>query len=499
MRLQRSLKNSLFVYIRLLFTALSSLLGVALLYRSLGVEVFGFLSLILAIIALANFLNLAVSTTSQRFLAVDTSQNNFLESGLNNLINITFILISILIYFALSTTGWSYFESLYNAHADIEILKYSFTILIASATITNMHAIFVVRLLANESFKIFAAISIIDAISKLLISSLIYLIEDFYLVEYAFGLLINSIIIFCLYLVFFLFNSWKILDNKLPTRDLVSNFTKFFFWTVFGSASSAVRIQGITLALGVLFTPAIVSARAIGLQAANSSRTLSQNLNLVLYPSLLKTFNLVERDRWNLLHTGCKLTFYFTFVLVCPMLFYADEILLLWLGSYSHETKSFVSLMLLEVLIFSVSLPLTSVARASDHIGTYEFQLGLSQFILLPVAIIAMVISKEPTAVVYSAIFMNIVMLVQRIVFLQRYMKLNLFYLWQDCLRYVLLIAIQCTVIMFLLYHFLHWTFGITLFFVLTAPVIYFRGLNRGERLVIRSILGFARKNTDVV
>ncbi|MDB4080369.1 hypothetical protein N9532_05645 [Amylibacter sp.] len=491
MRLINSLKNSVFMYVRLIFSAASSIIGISLLYRSLGNELFGYLSLIIASIAFVNFINIALSTTAQRFLAISTD-DDYSNDGLNNLVNLNFVLTSVFLFIILKLIGWTYLEKIFETSNAIKYLSKSFDILVISACITNLHSVIIVRLVASENFKLFAKVSVIDALVKLLITYVVYISPTFNIEEYSIGLLINSIFILCIYTANIKSVGRPIIDTSIPSYKLINKFFRFYFWTLFGSASSSIRIQGITLCLGAFFEAGVVSARALGNQAANSSRTLSQNLNVVLYPSILKGFNLKELDRWELLHTSCKLTYYLTFLIVCPVIFFSNDLLHIWLGSFTQQTKAFVSLMLIEVLIFSVSLPLTSVARASERISEYELRLGLSQFALLPVSVFFLLMTNEPTSVLYCAIFTNIYMFWQRLIFLQKNMGLSLRNFNKNVLVPILKFTIPTILTIIIIKGFkINLLFSSLVFFTLSLYIFYKVGLSVSERTMIKSILKF--------
>ena len=119
------------------------------------------------------------------------------------------------------------------------------------------------------------------------------------------------------------------------------------------------------------------------------------NFNTGLYPAIIKTY--AEGDRpamMSLVNSGSKATFFLLWVFALPLILEMETVLSLWLKEVPEYAVLFARLALVESLILSVSLPITTAARAPGRMMIYELSLGSIQIgiFVFVVAIVANVL-----------------------------------------------------------------------------------------------------------
>ena len=91
----RIAKNTLFLYIRMLFTMAVSLYTSRVVLRALGVEDFGIYNVVGGIVTMLSFFNSSMATSTQRFLNYEMGKGNFtskLQKVFSNAINAHYLI-----------------------------------------------------------------------------------------------------------------------------------------------------------------------------------------------------------------------------------------------------------------------------------------------------------------------------------------------------------------------------------------------------------------------
>ena len=119
---------------------------------------------------------------------------------------------------------------------------------------------------------------------------------------------------------------------------------------------------------------------------------------------------------YSLLYNGCKMTFFLMWVFSLPIILNMKTILSIWLEEVPEWTVFFSQLALIEVLVNSLSMPITVAARAPGRMKTYELTLGILQLCIFFVSWILFQIGYDAWVSFVAAIVVNVIMMVVRLV-----------------------------------------------------------------------------------
>ncbi|MFV8439013.1 MATE family efflux transporter, partial [Vibrio owensii] len=251
----------------------------------------------------------------------------------------------------------------------------------ATLLITIATTPFLSIIISHEDMRYFAVISVAESITKLLaVASLVSLSGD-KLELYGVVLFAVSLFTFLAYFVICLmkYEECRRLNFSFD-KALLKQMSSFTGWTMFGQFSTAVRVQAVTILVNQYFNPSTVAARAIAITIASKVNIFATNFNTGLYPSIIKNYaNGYEEEFRSLVFNGSKLTFFLMWVFAFPLLIEMDTILNIWLPHNPEPAVLFSRLALLESIIFSISLPLATAARAPGKMRNYELILGSMQ------------------------------------------------------------------------------------------------------------------------
>lgn len=416
---KRVAKNTLLLYCRLLLTVGVSLFTVRIVLGTLGVEDYGVYNVVGGLVALLAFLPAAMASATQRFFSFALGAKD--EERLRTTFSVNFALysaIAITALLLLETAGAWYVREHLRLPADRldgALALYHFSVLTFTASIFTSP--FMAIIIAHEDMKIYAYVSIVEAVLKLTVAYLLTHLAGDKLSLY--GSLLLGVAIFnaslyigictrkyseCQFRIF----HW----NKSLLREILG----FTGWTLFGQLTTAVRNHAVTILLNQMFNPTVVAARAIAVQVGAQTNLFSANFNTSLYPPIVKSYAAGRtNEMYSLILNGCKITFFLMWILALPLLLEMEAVLTLWLKNPPADSVLYARLALVETLITSVSLPLMTAARASGKMRLYELTLGAMQLTILPLAWSALKASQAPWTVFAVAIAVNALMFVVRL------------------------------------------------------------------------------------
>uniref|UniRef100_UPI00307CF11C MATE family efflux transporter n=1 Tax=Coprobacter fastidiosus TaxID=1099853 RepID=UPI00307CF11C len=171
---QRNLviKNTLVLYVRMFITMGVSLYTSRLVLNALGVVDFGIYNVVGGVVGMFGFLNVAMASSTQRFLNYELGKGNI--SQLNKVFNASVTIHAIIAIFILllaETIGlWFLNNRLEIPDDKINAANWVFQFAVLSSMISLVQVPLLATIIAYERMKVYAYISIVEAILKLLVA-----------------------------------------------------------------------------------------------------------------------------------------------------------------------------------------------------------------------------------------------------------------------------------------------------------------------------------------
>ncbi len=496
---KRIAKNTGMLYIRQILILLVGLYTVRVILENLGIEDYGIYNVIGGLVMLFSFLSGTMASATQRFFSFALGKNDTEKLKKTFSVNlIIYFAIAVIAVVLLETIGMWYVEE----HLKIPPARYDAAIFLFHFSIftfigTMLATPFMAIIIAHEDMHIYAYISILEAFLKLGIVLLLIYIPSDKLKLYGVLLFIVSNINLFSYVAVCLKKYQECQFKEFYwDKALFKQILNFTSWTLFGQVSTVTRNQAITILLNQSFNPVVVAARAIAINASNKINIFSSNFNVGLYPSIIKSYSSGDKEgMFKLIFNGSTMTFFLMWVFALPMFLEMDTILNIWLNTPPPEAILFTRLALVEVLINSISLPLTTAARAPGRMKVYELTLGSIQILIFLVAWIVLKMGGAPYSVYIVAIGANLIMFVVRLLIVSSLIGLEIITYTKKVVIPTFSIITISSVISYLFKHniphgliFSILTFLISI--LISSISMYYIGLNKDWRLKIRGAIG---------
>ena len=442
---KRLAKNTIALYLRMFFMTGISLYTSRVILQVLGVEDFGIYNVVGGIIALFGFLSAALSGASQRFIAHALGGKNVEKQQLVFCtINMVHYILAAIIFVVGETVGLWFLYTKMNIPADrfdAAVWVYHFSIV--SSIFGILSSPYNALVIAYEKMNVFAYISILEAILKLVIVFMLLLFEVDKLILYA-GLCLA--VFASIRMIYTVYCKKRFIETKYKwqiDRDLLKNLSTYISWDLIGSLATTMAIQGVNIVLNLFFGPVVNAARTISVQVQGLVQMFAGNFQSAVMPQIIKTY--AQGDivyMHSLIYRSCKLTFVLMFVIILPLLFETPYVLDLWLGQYPQYTVEFVKLSMLVALIDAMATPFMIAVRATGNIKIYSIVTGGLTLLLVPISYVLLRFGFDPTIVLIVHVAISSVCFVARLWIVKPLIQLSIRDYVQNVLVKTILVVI---------------------------------------------------------
>lgn len=307
-------KNTMMLYVRQVLLLLVGFYTVRVILDALGIEDFGIYSLVAGFVALCSFLSNSMTSVTQRFFsfALGKEDDSLLNSTFSVNITIYCVIVALVTLILMGPGLWVIENKINIPEARFEATLVLYRYSVISFIFTILSAPFLALIIAHEDMHYFAIISVIEAILRLVLVTLLVYMNGDKLELYGGMQLAISMSIF---IVYFSICKKKYLEcqfkNYYWSYSLFKDMCSFTGWTLFGQITTITRVQAITILLNQFFNPSVVAARAIAITISSKVNIFSSNFNTGMYPGIVKSYSSDNRDVLiPLLLNGSKLTFF---------------------------------------------------------------------------------------------------------------------------------------------------------------------------------------------
>lgn len=414
---KRIIKNTIFLYLRMLLLMAISLYTVRVTLAALGVEDYGIYNVVGGVVSFFAFLKGSLATSSQRFFSIHLAKK---ETDLLNkqfCLNMNvFLLLSIILVILLETFGlWFLNSKLTIPENRLLAANVVYQMSIVSFVIQMISVPYNAMIVAYERMGAFAYISVVEGAMKLLSAYIIMVVPGDKLIIYGLLMLLFSFIITDSYYLYCI--------KKLPgsryrwfwDSKQVKELFAFTGWHFLGTTAVSLKGQGINILLNMFFNPVVNAARAVAFQIEHALIQLSGNFFTAVKPQMYKVYANQEMDElYKLIFRSTVICAFLMSILSIPMIFSSEYVLNLWLKEVPDYAVIFTQLVLVNGIIDSTNGATIAPALATGKIKKYQIIISTIMFLNIPVSYIFLRMNFEPTITMYISIILSVVAMIVR-------------------------------------------------------------------------------------
>lgn len=387
---KRIAKNTLLLYFRMILVSVVSLFTTRIMLEQLGVENFGIYNVVGGIVGFLGMLNGSMTSATQRFLAFELGSGDVKSyNRVFSMLVIIFVTLSVvLMLIALAIGPWliNDFIVIPGEKRNVAMWVYYFSVVTFFVSLIAIP--YMSSIIAHEKMGIYAFMSFIEVIFKLLLVYVLYISAFDKLLTYGFLTMCVAFMITMCYCVYCIYKIKGCKFHFLWEKALFRQLLSYIGWNLFGSVTTILNYQGQTLVLNLFFGPLVNAAKAISDKINNIVVSFSTNFYMAVRPQIIKSYASGDHDyMFKLVNRSSKFSFYLLFLLALPLIILMQKILILWLGEnqVTDNMIVFSQLMLVFSLVNVFESPITTMIQATGNIRKYEIIIGSGTLLLLPI------------------------------------------------------------------------------------------------------------------
>jgi len=489
---KRIAKNTLLLYFRMILVSVVSLFTTRIMLEQLGVENFGIYNVVGGIVGFLGMLNGSMTSATQRFLAFELGSGDVKSYNrvFSMLLTIFVTLSVVLMLIAVAIGPWliNDFIVIPGEKRNVAMWVYYFSVVTFFVSLIAIP--YMSSIIAHEKMGIYAFMSFIEVIFKLLLVYVLYISAFDKLLTYGFLTMCVAFMITMCYCVYCIYKIKGCKFHFLWEKALFRQLLSYIGWNLFGSVTTILNYQGQTLVLNLFFGPLVNAAKAISDKINGIVGSFSSNFFMAVRPQIIKSYASGDHAyMFKLINRSSKFSFYLLFLVTLPLIILMQKILTLWLGAnqVTNNMIVFSQLMLVFSLVNVFESPITTVIQATGNIKKYEIVIGCGTLLLLPICYYLFTIGFPAYYSLIVLILIYAVAQIFRLLIAKQQVGLSIRYYCCNVFLPVIKSSIPATAMSYYLCNFFSNNFVGLIYSVITCVLIsllfvFYLGLNKSER-----------------
>lgn len=388
----RIVRNTLIIYIRMVFIILIGILCTRYVLAALGKSDYGLYNVVGGLIAMLGFLSTAMSTTTRRFINIEMGRPDGNPNRIFNICLSVHIGLAVIILLFAETIGMFYIHHWLNVDPDkLGDAVFVFQISTISACLSIINLPYQSLM---ESFEKFFQTSLID-----IVSNVFRLVMVIFLLGYrGNGLRLYAVIMvamtFLSMVLYHLYCSrhwpsiirWNPQKGRQAYREVIS----FNNYTALSAAAYIARTQGSTLLVNYFFGTIVNSALAVAYQLEQFSVTSVNRITNAAAPQITRNYSGGNTDRsLDLVYKTSRFMALLMTVIVSCAYVEIDFLLGLWLKDVPEGAVTFTKWTLLSALVRSFMGGTQTLEQATGKIKWFQIWNSAMSLACLPLGFVA--------------------------------------------------------------------------------------------------------------
>lgn len=386
---KRIAKNTIVLYVRMLFMMFIGLFTSRIILQALGISDLGLVNVTGGVVGMFTFLNGTFTSGTQRFITYAIGEGNM--SKLKKVFKTAMtmhVFLSIIIVLLCETVGlWYMYNKLNVESGRFEAALWCFHLSVLSCGIGIVQMPFMAALIAHEKMATFAYMSILDAVCTLMSAYFIMIVPY------------DRVVFYCILGTFFAMIKTYIYNWYCRKhfeecsfsfgfdKDLFKNMLSFSGWNALGCLAAMGQSTGINLVLNLFCGTIVNGARGIAFQANGWISKFVDNFQMALNPQITKYYAEGDIENMsNLVIRGALISSFLLLFLGVPLFIEIEWVVTLWLGQCPDYVPIFLRVVMIETLFRTMGNPTITAMHATGQMKMVNLTVGVILLIIVPMS-----------------------------------------------------------------------------------------------------------------
>ena len=370
---QRIIKNTAYLYFRMLLIMAVNLYASRVTLKVLGVDDFGIYQTVGGVVTFLAFLSNALGSGTSRFITFEMGKDDPNLKELFSTVRIAHIILAIFIVFIGESVGiWTIYNRLVipsdRLHAAVFAFHFSMVATFFQITQVPYNA----TIIAYERMNVYAYASIFEAVGKLMIVYLLNMLAFDKLEVYSVLMCIVTVAVMLIYRVYCRLNFAETKAKLSFNKEIFKGVASFSGWNLLTSSAASLANQGVTIVTNMFFSPSVVTVRSLALKINNILNQFVGSFRTAVNPQIVKKYAAGDYDgSKKLALASTKYTYYLMLIVVLPLFLLCEPALAIWLDDVPEGLLLFVRITLIQglfpVLDTSLYTPIYAKGRIKEN------------------------------------------------------------------------------------------------------------------------------------
>lgn len=372
----RIAKNTLLLYVRMLFTMAVSLFTSRVILNTLGVEDYGINNVVGGIVIMFSVLSGSLSASISRFITFELGKGNFerLKTIFSTGVNIQ-IGMSVLIIAIAEVVGIWFLNTKMNIPTERMLAaNWVFQCAIFTFVLNLLSVPYNAAIIAHEKMSAFAYISVIEVTLKLIIVYMLLISPFDGLATYAVLLLLVGATIRFIYGSYCKRHFEECTYHFVIDKPILKEMTGFAGWNFLGNGAYMLNTQGVNILMNLYFGVAVNAARGIATQVDAALRQFVNNFTTAVNPQITKSYAQGDLDYMHkLVCRSAKFSAFLMMFFAIPIILETQSILTVWLKTVPEYAAVFLQLIIISSFVDTIlANSLVTSMFATGNIKRYQ-------------------------------------------------------------------------------------------------------------------------------
>lgn len=442
----RALKNSLFLFVRMVVVLIIGLYTSRVVLRTLGFEDYGIYNVVGSVVMFFTFLNTALTEATSRFLTYELGRGDPGKLGRTYSMAINaHIMLALLMVIILEAGGvWFVNHRLNIAPERMTAANWCFQLSVLSLAVNVMAVPFSSSIIAHEHMNCFALVSISEAVLKLGAVLALVAFKSDKLIAYSALILGVNVIVRLMYAVYCHFKLRDCRYERCFDTKLLGQFASYSGYSLLTCSADGITMQSRNIFFNWFTGVLANAAMGVANQVMNVINGFVDTFTKAISPQIIKSYASGNGNYFmRLIFSSTKLNYLLFASISLPIALNMDFLLRVWLEEYPPYAGPFILAILLFTVFDVIQQPLWTAIHATGNIKIHEILMSSIKVLVIPVTYFALKSGLSPVVTLYIWAGFNVACAIVRTIYAHFLIKLPM----RDYLKKVILPILLVTLL----------------------------------------------------
>ena len=289
---KRIAKNTLFLYVRLLFAMAVGLYTSRVVLAVLGQDDYGLNSVVGSIVVMFYFLNTSMSGATSRFLTFELGRKDYdkMKNTFSAALTIHIVIAAIVVLLGETVGLWYLENKMVIPEGRMVAARWVYHLSLLGAVITITQVPYSATIIAREKMDVYAYIEIVKTLLQLGIVFLLVIMDFDKLILYAILTVCVSLVITLVYRGYCIARYPECRYKFHFDKTIVKPMLGFSGWNLYSNLARQAQGNGVNVILNLFWGTAINAAYGIAQQLSNTVYMFVCNFTLAVKPQIVKYY-----------------------------------------------------------------------------------------------------------------------------------------------------------------------------------------------------------------